>query len=231
MSIVSPARIDSLKATSAARGFGFCVESSASFEATGFASPFARRGLIQICARQDMTSAAVRHRPANGSDGRILPETAMRQKFFAQDLFYWFFVSPAPNDRISWNIKLARPLSKRICFAAISKVYIVAAIVTLLNAICPFAVFRGIRTIVINAFNRTAKWTLSHIGKKVIEPLPRAANVDTPRAVIFIPVISRICAPSQHTRPDAISFRMRHSVCAASHLLTPSSCGAQYGRI
>ena len=69
---------------------------------------------------------------------------------------------------------------------------------------CPFAVARLIVAVVVDAANRSAFRSFSHIGKKVFKEIPPFANRNSPASISKKLVIVRICGSLKHVQPASI---------------------------
>lgn len=106
----------------------------------------------------------------------------------------------------------------------------IAPIVRLLYRSCPFAILGGVRSIIINAFNRMAiSRSAPHIRKKLPErTCPAFTDGDASRTIITIARVFRIQHSVFQLLPDAIFGTVGHAMCRFSfaYLLAPEASAA-----
>lgn len=222
--MLRPARIDSLEATGVTCGFGLGVELPFVDQDAGFAGPSLRSD-IQIFARKFMPMFAMRERPADCSDGRFTAGKTVWHVFLAENLLNRSFLAPASLQRSSRNIQMSRPLGNGHGLAIESKPYAVSSVVALLGIISPFAIFRSIGAVIVDALYGLPRRAFAHIGKEVLKSLPRAADINPSRAIILVRLGSRVGAPGQHPGPNAVGSGFGQAVLC--HNTSPLN-GAQY---
>lgn len=72
---------------------------------------------------------------------------------------------------------------------------------------CPFAVFRAVWAIVVNAFNAVSRWAFGlwpHVGKKIFKRFPPVANRNSSSAVIWVRYRIFAKAPFPHFFPRIV---------------------------
>lgn len=72
-------------------------------------------------------------------------------------------------------------------------------------------------SVVVNAFNRHARWLRSHIVKEVLEIFPAFAYGNSPRNVIseLVPINVGGCASFDHAAPGSIFWRLFFANCVS----------------
>lgn len=111
----------------------------------------------------------------------------------------------------------ARPLGQRMRLAIHSEQPIVALIVGLLGAVCPFDIARLISQVVANAVERVFSGrSRAYISDERCERVaPLRAHGDAASAVVLeIPVLGSLGA-AFHPAPDRVFAGVRHVMCAA----------------
>jgi len=114
----------------------------------------------------------------------------------------------------------ARRAPKTLGPLAMSKRYtvernasILTCVVSLFFASRPSTVFRGVRTVIIDAVKRFVFWPSSHIGKEVSKRFsPSRAHIYSTLPIGTKPFIRRVVASRNHCFPYLVFGRARHAV-------------------
>ncbi len=100
-----------------------------------------------------------------------------------------------------------------------------SSIVSLFSIGRPFAVFRRIRTIVVNAVEGATFWSLSHVFVKIFKLLPAVTDCDTSSSIVSERFVFFVEASSNHAVPQCVYKSPRFSV-----FYTPSASPTPAGR-
>jgi len=120
---------------------------------------------------------------------------------------------PAMLDRVSSDAQLARPLGDGQAFAVPFNPMGQRSILVLLKAVRPSAVSRHISQRVIDAIERVAIWTRSHVGEKVHERCaPAWSDNQSLRAIAVEQLRIRVVAALEHALPDPVFAAFVHAV-------------------
>lgn len=164
---------------------------------------------IDIFLRQFMSALAMRACPAIFS--------MFRDRFFLRFcivvMSFWrehFFERPSLTSAIPYgshiNATTLAQFSNVMCDTLYYHHTTAPFIPSLFGARCPFAIVRGIRSIVIFAFERVPRWALAHITLKSRERgFPFIAYLNTSRSIVLESPCSWVIAARKHVPPCLIN--------------------------
>lgn len=149
-------------------------------------------------------------------------------------IFYFPFSSePIIND-IARKFKIFCPLRYCLRFVIKFKNYIISSIVALLFHSSPFAIFRNVISVIINAFNRVFRsWSFPHVFKEILKRIqPTLTNLNTSSPIICKRIIVGIKNSHFHRNPSMIFGGMFHSmrfysakiIASTTHLRSCAEC-------
>lgn len=119
----------------------------------------------------------------------------------------------SPIQAPYWNACLVRYFRKRLDYSIVQDADCAALIVLLLFRRGPFAVFRRVRSIIVDAFDAVT-WSRSHpyISYEVIERFPSSAYAYTATAIVFEVFIQWVLAAVSHALPRSVFGTIRKSM-------------------
>lgn len=118
------------------------------------------------------------------------------------------------SQATSSHTDYTRPFSDRSRFSINGYLSARRSIASLGCPTSPYAVFRRIRSIIVNALKRHSWWSLSHIREKICCYSPAFANRDSPASISSIIFIFMICTAHEHPIPCVIGTGAAFAVIA-----------------
>ena len=116
------------------------------------------------------------------------------------------FIEPL-GQSVTVNSANARPLRKRVCHPVKSEVSAIAAIILLIGAGSPTAIFWAVTAVIVNPLQSVIRRAFAHIGKKILKHLPTVANQNAAPAVMMKRRIFGILASLTHGKPRLVNAR------------------------
>ena len=107
-------------------------------------------------------------------------------------------------DYLSWQVEPEAQIGQRSECPIYNKVAGCASIKRLFSRGCPVAVVGIVTLVIVRPFKCQSDWFFSHIGKKLLEPEPLLADLNSSTSVVRPPWIARIGTPLDHHAPRAI---------------------------
>ena len=107
-------------------------------------------------------------------------------KLTLQCLLWRFSCSQPKINSVIGQSSFFAPFRYRQCFSKSSNKAGVSSIFSLLFSSSPFAIFRGISIVIINALNAKIIWPFSHVSQKISEVKPTVTNCYASASVIFV---------------------------------------------
>jgi len=145
--------------------------------------------------------------------GRFFDCGSVVGKFLSRKNFLNWKPSFDPADNgTAGDFQFYNPFGKSFFNPVVNEKSAISFIIGLFLLRCPAAIFRGVRTVIINPIKACSFGWIAHVGKKVFKGLPLFANFYTSCAVIFKRLVGGVVASSFHMIPDGISFCGRGSV-------------------
>lgn len=129
-------------------------------------------------------------------------------------LIYWEIALYPHFYAAARDAEFARPFCQCSSYSLVGNQMIVSFVVSLLKAISPPAIIWRIVSIIVNALNRmTRRWSLPHVGVKILEGIdPAVAHGYTTTAVSWICRNVRVCTSRFYVRPTSVLRRLYHAV-------------------
>lgn len=124
--------------------------------------------------------------------------------------FYWKPLAEALIDRARRNAEAGGPLSNAHRYPLVREAVDIAAVLRLLSNAGPFAIIRGVVSLIVNSFESLAARPVAHVGKEVLEAHPSLTNTDAPAPVVSVTARVGIVAPPLHATPNTIDFGLTH---------------------
>jgi len=107
-------------------------------------------------------------------------------KLTLQCLFWRFSCSQPKINSVIGQSNFFTPFRNSQSFSKSGNKACVSSIFSLIFSISPFAIFRGISIVIINALNAKIIWSFSHVTQKISEVKPTVTNCYASASVIFV---------------------------------------------